>query len=88
MKFEDLNSLTIDEINLGEEFINSKLNTISIVTAKTSNSVELFNRTDRNNRYTDGQKDADGEVQTGRCKGVDAKNWYTLQDFNRYFKEI
>lgn len=84
-----LNDLKVNQINIGADFINNRIKTISTVTNKTSNSVELFNRADRNNRYLTGEKDADGiPVMSGRMKGVDSKNWYTISEFNKLFLEI
>lgn len=79
------NQLKIEEIQIGMELTHSQLGTVSTVTNKTSNSVELFNRTDPNNRYKTGQTDADGVVQSGKRKGFSGKNWYTMQDFNKLF---
>ncbi len=81
IKFEDL--------AIGQEYLFARVNTISTVTNLSSNSVELFNRTDRKNCYKSGQKDANGEVQTiGRRRGIDGKNWYEMDMFNRTFKTI
>jgi hypothetical protein len=81
VKFEDL--------AVGQEYLNWGTKQISEVTALTSNSVELFNKTDRKNCYKSGQKDINGEVQTiGKRKGIDSKNWYQMDAFNRTFKVI
>lgn len=84
-----MNDLKIEDIQIGADLLNTELNTISTIIGKTTNSVELFNRTDRKNCYTTGQLDADGIPQkSGRRKGIDGKNWYTIQDFNKKFKII
>lgn len=81
--------IKFEEIKIGQEYLNWDTKQISTITDLTSNSIEAFNRTDRNNVYLSGQKDADGVIQkTGRRRGIDGKNWYTLQDFNRKFKRL
>lgn len=82
VKFEDL--------AIGQQYIHLNTNQLSDVINLTTNSVEMFNRTDRNNCFKSGQKDADGEVQlTKKRKGIDATNWYEGGDmFNRTFKKI
>lgn len=80
------NNLKIDEIDIGMLLIKDDIGTESNVTNKTSNSVETFNRTDRNNRYLSGEKDADGVIQlSGKRKGIDCKQWYTIKNFNQHF---
>lgn len=79
----------IEDINIGDEYTNKLIRTISTVTDKTSNSIQLFNRTDRNNRYLSGEKDASGEVQmSNRIKGIDSYQWYTMKEFNDKFTDI
>jgi len=81
VKFEDL--------AIGQEYLCWATKQVSTVTALSSNSVEMFNKTDRKNCYKSGQKDITGEIQlTGKRKGIDAKNWYEMDSFNRTFKVI
>ncbi len=76
-----------EDINVGDDFLNAELNTISTVTKKTTNSIEMLDRRDPKNRYASGAKDADGVVQvTGRFRGFDCSNWYTMDGFNRTYK--
>lgn len=81
-----MDELNIEDIIIGQEFINCDTGTISTVISKTSNSIEMFNRADRNNRYLTGEKDASGEIQMSRrMKGIDCKQFYTIQSFRKKF---
>ena len=78
-----------EDIKIGNEYLNWKTKTLSLVTNLTSNTIEMFNKTDQANRYKAGSKDVNGEIQlVGRLRGIDCKNWYTLDSFNRQFKSV
>jgi hypothetical protein len=78
MKKNWINSNFIfDEILVGQEYLNHDSDTISDVVGKTSNSIEMFNRCNKKNRDKE-----------GKLKGIDSKNWYTLDDFNRKYKSM
>lgn len=81
-------TLKMEDLAIGQEYLNWNTKQLSILTNLTKNSVEMFNTADRKSFYKSGQVDADGEVQRARLKGFDSFQWYTLQDFNRSFKEI
>lgn len=68
-------NLTIDQIEVGQEYKNLLLNTMSTVISKTGNSVEMYNKADKKNVDSAGHK-----------KGIDCKNWYEISGFNRMFK--
>lgn len=77
-----------DELEIGMKVLFVDCNTESTIIEKSANSIRTYNLTNQKNRYKTGAKDADGEVQSGKLKGVNASNWYTLEEFNRTFKRI
>lgn len=79
---------TLEELYVGMKVHYVECDTISEITDLTSSSVETFNLTNQNNKYKKGGVDADGEEQSGKLKGINAKNWYGLDTFNRTFKRI
>lgn len=81
--------IRMEEIRVGGYFINHSTGQLSTVTDLTSNSIEMFNTANKKSFYKTGQTDADGEAQSsGRLKGFDSKNWYTLENFNREYKRF
>ena len=79
---------SFDELEIGTRVLFVDVDTISEVIGKTSSSIQTKNYANQNSRYKTGQKDASGEVQEGRLKGINATNWYILDDFNRTFKRV
>jgi hypothetical protein len=62
------------DIKIGDIYIEKEDNTESVVTAVTSNSVELF--TKKKNTYLNSEK---------KSKGVDCKSWFSDRDLERFF---
>jgi alpha-ketoglutarate-dependent taurine dioxygenase len=79
---------TFEELTIGMQVLYAESNTVSDITNLTSNSIETYNRTNQKNRYKTGAVDSSGEVQSGKLKGINGKNWYTLEEFNRTFKRV
>lgn len=79
---------TFEELEIGTKVWFVVCDTESTIIEKSSNTIRTYNLTNQKNRYKTGAKDADGEVQSGKLKGRNASNWYTLEEFNRTFKRI
>jgi translation elongation factor EF-1beta len=77
-----------EEIEIGMKAFHVEVGIESIVTDKTSSSIETQNYANVKNRYKSGQKDANGEEIGAGLKGINAKNWYTLDGFNRTFQRV
>jgi hypothetical protein len=67
----------IEELIIGFDVLLARAGTTSTVTNKTSSTIEVLNRCDRNN-----------VDESGKRRGIDSKNWYTLDDFNKTFKRL
>ena len=79
---------TFEELEIGMKVFFAECETESTIIEKSSNTIRTYNLTNQKNCYKSGAKDADGEIQSGKLKGVNATNWYTLEEFNRTFKRI
>jgi hypothetical protein len=74
----------IEDLKIGQKYINSLTGLESTITAITSNSVELFNLPDLNSKVDGKKKDDDGEI-IGKLRGIKSKQYYTLDQFNKQF---
>lgn len=70
--------INIGDVKVGNSYINTTTNQLSIVTKLTSNSIEVLNFADKKLVYS--KKEGSG------LKGIDSTNWYTIESFNRKYK--
>lgn len=70
-------NITIEQLEIGMECLFLLTNQRSVITNKTKNSVEILNFADK--KYKD---------KNNKLLGINSKNWYTMEWFNRKFKLI
>ena len=89
-------NVRFEDISVGTYFLNVNSNRLSLVTALTSNSVEMYNKADvahsmkmfkknKGKSSNDWDEEDDGKF---RVQGKSTRNWYAMDQFNRTFKQV
>jgi len=81
----------IEDIKVGDKFLNMYSEQVSTVTGLTSSSIEMLNMADTRNLKGMRKKVINNwgdEEDKGKVRGIDSKQWYVLDNFNMIFKRI
>lgn len=68
---------TFEELVEGFKVKYAEIGTVSLVITKTSNSIMTYNLADKKN-----------VDESGKVRGINCHNWYTLEEFNRTFQRV